>query len=170
MRSMNAYRPILTQHRLRRLVLWALAMLHWIGAVLSGNRPIGRRHLNQRGDVSLSGLTRMVTALLIVRALNLHARSYGRVSSWRHGRDLRRAHFRRSLLGAKLRHALQDKTPAAHIAKLVRILRNLDAFAVALLRRLHRLRRYFLRTTPPVAPPALIFAAPGPANVLADTS
>lgn len=167
---MQAYRPILTQHRLQRLVLWTLAMLLWFGAVLCGSRPISRRHLDQRGDLSLRGLARMVTALLIFRALNINARSYRRVSIWRRGRDLRRAHFRRSLLGAALRRALHDKNSAAHIAKLIRVLRNLDAYAAATLRRLHRMRRYFLRTTPNIAPPAPMVVAPALPRALADTS
>jgi NAD(P)H-dependent flavin oxidoreductase YrpB (nitropropane dioxygenase family) len=151
---MKPYRPILKHHRLQRLVLWALVMLQWIAAALAGH-GIGRRHLAQRGDVSLAWLTRFATDLLFIRATHIgRLRLRGPTRYWRHGRDLRRRHFRRSLLGARLRRALKHKNLVTHIARLIGVLRDLDAHATRLWRNLRRRRRLW-RTTPPIARSAL---------------
>jgi hypothetical protein len=166
---MKPYRPILTQHRFRRLVLWALTLLHWIAAMLSGAR-VTPRHIAQRGDVSLAWITSLVTSLIIIRALRLGGFRSRKPRFWRRGRDLRRAHFRRSLLGATLRRALKHRDLAAHIARLIAVLRDLDKYAAQLVRRLRRMRRYLLRTTPPIAPAALPLGAPAPPPAFADSS
>jgi hypothetical protein len=167
---MHLYRPILTQHRLQRLVLWALTMLHWIAAMLSGGGRSSARHVNQRGDVSLGGLTRMITALLMIRAAHIVGRPRRPVHYWRFGRRLRCEHFRRSLLGSKLRRVLKHKHAATHIAQLIAILRDFDEHAAYLAQRIRLMRRYFLRTTPSIAPADLFLGAPALPPAFSDSS
>ena len=145
-------------------------MLLWLAAILFGKTKISARHLNQRGDLSLGGLTRMVTALLMVRALHIHPVPRRQVPRWRHGRDLHRSHFRRSLLGAKLRRALTNEDIPTSIAKLISVLRNLDAYAARLAYRIRRMRRYFLRTTPSIEPSRQLLGAPAPPPAFANSS
>ena len=165
---MQPYRPILTQHRRQRLVLWALTMLHWIAAVLAGCK-VRARHIAQRGDVSLAWLTRLVTDLLFIHATHVGRLRRRGAPYWRHGRDLRRRHFRRSVLGAKLRRALKHKVLVTHIARLVDVLRNLDGYATQLLRNFRRRRRLW-QTTPPIGPAEAALGALAPTPAFANTS
>ena len=165
---MKPYRPILTQHRRQRLILWVLTMLHWIAATLAGCK-ISARHIAQRGDISLAGLRRLVTDLLFIHATHVGRLRRRGAPYWRHGRDLRRRHFRRSVLGAKLRRALKHKDLVTHIARLADVLRNLDAYATQLLRNFRRRRRLW-QTTPPIAPVTLILGAPATPPALSDSS
>ena len=164
---MKPNRSILSHHRLQRLVLWTLSMLHWIAATLFGNTS-APRHRRQRGDISINRLTRLVAALIIFRALPLIGRTR-QVPRWRRGRDLCRAHFGRSLLGAKLRRALNHKHLPTHIAQLITILRNLDAYAARLAYRLRHLRRLW-RVMPPIAPAVALYGAPASPPAFADSS
>lgn len=146
---MQINRPILTQHRFRRLVLWMLLLLNWIAAMPGA---ISSRRMNQRGDVSLPWLKQAVTTLLMIRALRLIRPPRHHVHRWHCGRRLRRAHFRRSLLGSKLRRALGGKDFLAGVTQLMAVLRNLDTHARLLARRMrHKMRRYF-RIAPPIEP------------------
>jgi hypothetical protein len=141
---MHSHRPILTQHRLQRLALWLLTLLHWIAAIWSANRPAHARHRRQRGDISLDWVSRWVGALITVRALNMLRPRPRRMRFlyWRPAFNARPSHFQRSLYGAKLRRALKHKDPATHIAQLIAVLRNLDAHAADLALRIRcRLRR-----------------------------
>jgi hypothetical protein len=166
---MQAYRPILTRHRLQRLVLWALAMLSWIAAVLAG-RHVNRRHIEQRGDISLAWLTRLIVNLLMIRAAHIgRFKRRGPTRYWRHGRDLRRRHFHRSLLGAKLRRALKHKDLVTHIARLIAVLRDLNTYAAELARNIRRRRRLW-HTTPPIAPAIALLGAPAPSPAFSDSS
>jgi hypothetical protein len=168
---MQLYRPILTSHCLRRLVLWALTMLAWFAAVFFAKRDIGPRQLRQRGDVSLEALARMAATLLIIRALHIIGRApRRRIHAWRHGRDLRRAHFRRSLLGSKLRRALHHKDAATRITQLISVLRNLDAHAAHLARRIRSGLRRLWRIGPCIAAATDLPAAPRLQPALADSS
>lgn len=169
---MQTYRPIVTKHRLRRDALWALAMLSWLAAVLFGALTPSLRQLAQRCDaLSLRALTRLVRDLLIVRALHIAGRPprRGRMHYWRRGRDLRRRHWVRSLLGARLRRRLKHNDLATHIAQLIPVLRNLDAYAARLARRLRRLHRLW-RTVPPIAPAECVRMLAATTPALADTS
>jgi hypothetical protein len=119
----------LSRHRRQRLVLWVLAMLAWIASVLAG-KPIGARQGRQRGHVSLDGLTRMVTQLLVVRAGELaRLRRRRRLTYFKRGRDLRCRHLFRSLIGSRLRRA---------IAVMIHVLHHLDAYARPLAQRMRR--------------------------------
>lgn len=157
---MHIHRPKITQHRLQRYVLWTLAMLAWFAAVMFEKRGISARHLAQRGDVSIAMLSRMTISLLIIRASRLLGRRpHGRVLYWRRGRDLRRRHLSRSLLGVKLRRALKHKDLATHISRLVDVLHNLDRYAAQLAQRFRRLRRLW-RLVPAIAPSPVMLGAP----------
>jgi hypothetical protein len=172
MPRMQVYRPIRTQHRVQRHVLWALAMLRWLAAVLFTECPLSFRHLRRFEETNLLGLERLVGNLVIARALRLVGRPprRGRLHYWRHGRDLHRRHFRRSLLGARLRRALRHKDIATQIAQLIAVLRNLDDYAAQLAHRLrHKLRRLW-RVMAPIAQAAPLLCAPAPAPALADSS
>jgi hypothetical protein len=169
---MQLYRPVLTQHRLQRFVLWTLVMLSWLAAILFGHRKLDARRAHQRGDVSLHSLTRLVTALLLVRALHIVGRAPNRrcVPYWLRGRDKIPTHFRRSFLGAKLRRRLTHPDPATHIAQLIALLRNLDKHAAHLAHcMLHRRRRLW-RRVPAIASAALILGVPAPTPAFADSS
>jgi hypothetical protein len=168
---MKLHRPILTQHRLQRLVLWTLTVLTWFGAVLFDNRPIRRRHAHQRGDISLAWLTRMVSALIMIRALHIIGRTpRPRPRYWMRGRDTRPSHFQRSLFGAGLRRMLKHKHPATHLAQLSTILRNLDAYAAHLARCMRGRRRRLFRRVPPIAPAVLFLGSPAPTPAFSDSS
>ena len=168
---MHIYRPILTQHRVRRLALWALTMLQWIAAIVFSDRQVSVRHIKQRVDaICLHALTRLVGNLIIARALLIVRPRRRPINFWRYGRNLHCAHFRRSLFGAKFRRALNDKDLARHIAKLIAALRNLDAYGRRLAHCIRHRRRRLWRTRPAIAPATPIFSAPVRLPALADSS
>jgi hypothetical protein len=165
---MKHQRPIHSQHRIQRLALWTLAMLHWIAATLLGKTP-NARHRAQRGDFSLHRLKRMVIALVMLRAAHVLGPQRS-TPAWRHGRDLRRRHFIRSLLGSKLRRALNHRDLATHIAQLIAVLCNLNTHAARLAFRIrHRLRRLW-RLMPPIAPNVAVHGAPASPPAFSDSS
>lgn len=166
---MHTYRPTLTAHQRQRILLWALAMLSWIAAVLFSGAMPSLRQLRQRRNVTLGRLKRMTVQLLIIRA--------GELTRWpmrrrrrhyvRRGRDIRRSHLFRRMLGAKLRRVFKARTTRARIAALTHILRNLESYARLVARRLTRgLRRLWpiLAARTPAAPlteaPSLCLLAP----------
>ena len=170
MASMHeAKRPYLTQHRCRRLVLWALTMLAWIGAVLAGVVP-NRRRQRQRGDVSLDTLADFIKQLVLMRDAEVSDVEYERALFSRHDRDLRCAHVFRSVIGSKLRRALRHRDPARRIALLIHALKHLDVLTADFAR---RVRRGFTRLWPilPALMPAVaIRAAAVPALAAPDSS
>ena len=147
-------------------------VLHWIAAMLFSDRRVSSRHIAQRlSFISLPWLTRRVSQLLIVRAAQLAGRRRRRrIVFWRHGRDSRRSHLLRSVLGWKLHRALKHKDGATWIANLIRVLRNLDAYAAPLARRLRRGLTRLWRVMPPVAPPVALLGPPAYSPALADSS
>lgn len=166
---MQTHRPILTQHRLQRLILWALAMLSWIAATLLADHSVNARHRAQRGDISFAWLTRLVTNLIFIRATQIGRFRRRPIIYWRHGRDLRRRHLRRSLLGSRLRRALKRKGAAEQIAQLIAVLRNLDAHAARLAHNVRHRRRLW-RNTPAIAPADALRGRVAFAPALADSS
>jgi len=163
--------PIITDLRRKRLTLWALTVLGWLAAVLFGDRDASHRHLAQRlHHICLDQLTRIVFAILVTRALQLvKIHVPHRVQYWKHGRSLLRPHWRRSLLGARLRRALKHKDLREHIARLTAFLRDLDTHARHLAQRFRKLRRLW-RTVPQIAAAALLLGPPAPSPALADSS
>lgn len=167
---MHSHRPFLTQHRLRRSVLWLLTALSWIAAVLFADAPVNARQCRQRSFISGRRLSRWVANLVAARALTLAGRPPPRPHGWPRSRVKRPSHFRRSMTGAKLRRALRHEDPRTHIAQLVAILRNIDAYAAPMARRVRAGLRRLLSVKPPVAPAVALHGAPAPTPAFADSS
>ena len=163
--------PIFTEHRRKRLTLWALTVLGWLMSVLFGDRDVSVRHLNQRLDfVFLDELTDVTRALLVSRALQFaKAPNRGRLHYWKFGRSLRRAHFMRSFLGAHFRRLLTHRDLKTRIAQLIDVLRDLDAHARRLAQRMRTLHRLW-RIVPQIAPAALMLGSPASRPALSDSS
>jgi hypothetical protein len=166
---MHIQKRHLTRHRRQRYVLWALAMLAWIASVFAGRR-ITSRQAHQRGDISLQGLTRMVMELVVIRAGELTRIRRRSLAFFKRGRDLRRGHLLRSVVGSRLRRTLKRRDIAAHIANLIAVLRDLDAFARPVAQRLRRgLTRLFPITR--IAPSFdTMLRPPAPTPALTDSS
>ena len=127
LRLMHLHRPILTAHRLQRLVLWMLAMLSWCATALLGERGVGRRHARQRGDISLRvALRARHRTLIMIRARHSHpARTPqpSRAILDAAGATQRPSHFRRSLLRLAPAPHAEAQGPAPHtIAQLAKLL------------------------------------------------
>jgi hypothetical protein len=162
-------RSHLTQHRRQRLVLWALARLTWIASWLAGAMPTCRQ-LRQRGGVSIDRLATMVKRLILIRAAEIAGLRRKRLRFFKHGRDLRRRHFMRSVLGSKLRRALRHRDPIARIAILIDALTHLDAWATRFAKRLRcGFMRLWSRAPAPMTAEALL-GAPAPSPACADSS
>lgn len=168
---MHIQKPPLTRHRRQRLILWALAMLTWIAAVLFAAKETTVRQLRQRHRrMSLDGLTRMTIELMICRAAELARLRRRKRNCWRYGRDLTPRHLFRSLAGSRLRRVLKPRSVHERIAALVNALRNLDAFARQLAA---RMRRGLTRLWPIIAAPvasAPVVALAAPALSFTDSS
>lgn len=158
---MQVYRPIIPRRRLQRLVLWLLATLSWVAAVMFADRSISARYNRQRGDIALTHLSRWVGNLIMARAAAILRLTRRRQHLRRHTRIQRPSGLRRSLLGAKLRRMLKHKDARTMIAQLITVLRNLDvtprtsrttsaiaAASCASCRRLRRVRRSSERGVP----------------------
>jgi hypothetical protein len=163
--------PFFTEHRRKRLTLWALTVLGWLMSVLFGDRDVSVRHLNQRLDyLFLDELTDVTRALLVSRALQFaKVRMPRRLHYWRHGRSLRRAHFMRSFLGARFRRLLAHRDLKTRIAQLIAVLRDLDTHARRLMQRMRKLHRLW-RIVPRIAPAALMLGPPAPPPAVCDSS
>lgn len=162
-------RSKITAHQRQRLILWALTMLHWFAKALLDYRIVTKRQLAQRGDYSLGWLTRLVTNIALHRARDFLGRVPTVKHVWRRGRDLRRSHMRRSLIGARVRRALKHKDIATSIARLIDALNNIDHYARQLAKRYKRLRRLW-SIKPPLAPCAAILGAPALLPASCDSS
>lgn len=156
---MHMRKLVLTRHRHRRLVLWTLAMLAWIASIVLGGMRTDARRLRQRGDVSLDWLRRWVMKLVVVRAGEIARPRARRPRFWR-GRDQRRSHLFRALIGSAFRRALRHRDIAERVRRMTHVLRNLDAYADRIAK---RMRRRLTRLWP-------IAARPAPATALADAA
>jgi len=137
---MRTPQPI-TDHRLARLTLWALSILVWAAGALFGNGRAKRRHIRQRyGALSIGKLTHMVRNLLLIRAARFQ-RAPLMLKHWRiytqPGFHRRRAprNKLRSIAGGRLRRFMTHGSLMQRLARLIRIVRNLDLYA----------RRFMLR-------------------------
>lgn len=169
MPRMQIQKRHLTRHRRQRYVLWALAMLAWIASVFAG-KQISLRHLQQRGDLSLDGLTRMVLQLAIIRAGELARMRRRKLTFFKRGRDLRCRHLLRSVIGSRLRRKLKRKDIAARIAVLIDTLRDLDVLARPIAVRLGRRLTRLWPTTAIIASANALLGAPAPTPAFADSS
>lgn len=163
--------PLISNHRRKRLTLWALAVLGWLHGVLFGARDLNVRQFNQRfHHILFEELTRTAIAILLARTLQLIPRARHRVHFWKHGRSMRRPHFMRSLLGARLRRYFKHKDLVTRIARLTEMLRDLDKHARRLAHRIRKRLRRLWRERPPIAPAVLILGAPARLPALSDSS
>jgi hypothetical protein len=120
-----------------------LAMLAWVASVFAG-KAVSPRHRWLRGDMCLDDLRRMVLQLIVIRAGELVRTRARNVTLFQRGRSVCRRHFLRSVIGSRLRRRLQHKNPAARVAILIGVLRDLDSFARPLAQRVrHSLTRLF---------------------------
>jgi hypothetical protein len=90
--------------------------------------------------------------------------------TFKHGRDMRRRHFMRSIFGSKLRRALDHRDPIARIAILIDALRHLDAWAARFAK---RLRCGFMRLwsiAPARVAADMLLGAPAPSPACVDSS
>lgn len=172
MRPMQTpHRFLTTSHQRRRLALWALAMLSWLAAVLFAGTAITRRQLKQRlPRVSMARLRRLTLQLLMIRAHELAQMRTRKLLFWRFGRDRRRRHIFRSLLGSKVRRLLAHRDRAARIHALIGMLRNLDAHARKLAARMRRRLTRLWAIAPAPAPTPLFYSTPARAPAFADSS
>jgi hypothetical protein len=173
------YEPVrfLSQHRIARLVAWALAMLYWVAGVLFVEGVGGRRRLRQRGSyLWLDRLARFTCRLAIIRAVEITGiRPRPRVVRNTAPAGFRRRIVRRTPLraciGACLRKALKQGDLAARVGFLAAALADIDAFARRYLtaRALRRLTK--LCATVLFAPPAaVLLGSPAPSPACADSS
>jgi hypothetical protein len=173
MRSMHTpRRQLTTKHQRQRLVFWALTMLAWLASLLFAGRAPSHRQLRQRGRaMSLHGLTMLVKQLILLRAQGLaKLRRNKRRVFFKHGRDLKRRHLMRSILGSRLRRAFADRDPAKRIFALIDALRHLDAWAARFAK---RLKCGFMRLwsiAPAPMPADALHGAPTPSPACADSS
>jgi len=144
-----------TEQRLARFITWARLMLGWVAMLMFsiGFKPDTRR-LRRHGSVSVDGLARMVRNLIIIRASQIMPAPTLRAPPRRNfapagfTRRLERRQFLRSCAGSRLRRALRGRDPATRISVLLAALRDIDALARLVKRRLTRLRPV-LPTEPP---------------------
>ena len=167
---MQHHRRHLTQHRFRRIILWTLALLTWIAAMLTNNRAVSARHERQRFDIPLPWLNTLVGQLLIIRAGQLARLRRKRIRYWRHGRALHLSHLQRSALGARVRRTLKHKDIRAWIANLITVLRDLDAHAASLAKRLRRGLTRLLRNWTQAADTPLLPTPPAHQPAVPDSS
>ena len=164
-------RPYLTQHRRRRLVLWALAMLAWIASLLAGHKPTWRQLRQRHRRMSIHGLAMLVKQLILLRAADIAGlKRKRRPLFFKHGRDLRRRHFMRSILGSRLRRALNHRDPIARIAVLIDALTHLDAWAARFAKRLRCGFGRLWSIAPAPVPADAILGPPASPPACADSS
>jgi hypothetical protein len=146
-------------------------MLMWIASLLIGQPPRARHLRQRRRNMSLHGLALMVKQLILLRARDIAGlKRKSRPLLFSHGRDLRRRHLLRSILGGALRRSLKHRDPIARIAILIDALTHLDAWAARLAK---RLRCGFMRLwsiAPAPMPAVVIFGAPAPTPACTDSS
>lgn len=131
-------------------------MLTWIASIFCAGFRGNARRMRQRGHNSLASLQRWVLQLVILRAAEMARPQRRRALFWR-GRDQRRSQLVRALIGSAMRRAVRHRDTPARIGLLVGVLRNLDAYARRIAK---RMRRRLTRLWPIVAQRAI--AAPLP--------
>lgn len=109
--QMHLAKRHLPKHARARLIAWALAMLMWLGAALSGAIAVKARYQRQRVDLhALTRLTLLVKRLIISRAGDFaRLRPPKRFGTAHRGRPIARPGLIRALIGSQLRRALKRK-------------------------------------------------------------
>jgi hypothetical protein len=175
---MHSSPPIISNHRLARLLAWARLALAWAAMMLfSDSAPLLdlRRCIQRFRLLSLDRLARLVRNLVIIRAAQMagpRARRRSARASASPGfvRRMRPARILRSCGGSQLRRVLRDRDPARRMARIIEALRDIDQLARKLVR---RLRRGLTRLRPLVMrrpPSSLVCSLAAPAPFAADTS
>jgi hypothetical protein len=160
----------LTQHHRRRIILWALAMLTWVASVFAGAKP-KRRHLSQRGDVSIPCLARLVKQFIFVRAGEMMRLPHRDPPNFmKRGRDLQPRHAARSIYGSALRRALTHRDPLTRIAILIDALTHLDVWATRLTKRFRNGLRRLWAIAPERTSADALLGVPSPTPACADSS
>ncbi len=95
---MIAQRPIISAHRLARLVAWLAGVLAWFALGAPHATPAQRRHHARHGHVGIATLRRAVAAIIIVRAAQLLPARLPRIR-----RDFAPPGFKRRLHHIRLR-------------------------------------------------------------------
>ena len=115
-------------------------MLLWLRSVLTGAHIMSRRHIRQRGGFfTLDRLARLIANLIVIRAAEIAGNRGPRKRLFRdRGVDLKRRHFRRSVIGSCLRHALKHRDFDTRVAILIRALHEIDSMAARLAQRMIR--------------------------------
>lgn len=115
-------------------------MLLWLRSVLTSAHIMSRRHIRQRGGFfTLDRLARLIANLIVIRAAEIAGNRGPRKRLFRErGVDLKRRHFRRSVIGLRLRRALKHRDFDTRIAILIRTLHDIDSMAARLARRMMR--------------------------------
>ncbi|MFN3465797.1 MAG: hypothetical protein ACK4X1_17155 [Terricaulis sp.] len=155
---MNFVPPPISQHRLKRVVAWAMLLLVWTMHFLFTATKVRHRHVDRRWR-GLERLSQTVAAILIVRAVQLHPihrrpRRHTDRFNARAGFKLRASQTCqiRAILGAGLRKKFYARDPFKRLGLLLNALRDLDAFAYRIGARARRgLTR--LRAITPTRPP-----------------
>jgi hypothetical protein len=175
---MHSSPPIVSAHRLARLLAWARLALAWAAMVLfSEDAPLLdlRRCIRRVRLLSLDRLARMVRNLVIVRAAQMagpraRRRTVRAFAPPGFARRMRPSRILRSCGGSALRRVLRDRDPARRMARITEALRDIDRLARKLVR---RLRRGLTRLRPLVMrrpPSSLVCSFAAPAPFAADTS
>jgi hypothetical protein len=146
-------------------------MLAWIASLLAGHEPT-RRQLRQRHRrMSIHGLAMMVKRLILLRAADIAGlKRKRRPLFFKHGRDMRRRHFMRSIFGSELRRALNHRDPIARIAILIDALTHLDAWAARFAKRLRCGFNRLWSIAPAPMPADAILGLPASPPACADSS
>lgn len=152
--------PPITQHRVARLNAWARLWLVWFVGVWASFWRDDRAQARE-----VARIAKGVAALVILNAMQLMP-ALPRAKH-RHGRlnPLRE----RTVVGARLRRALQGRDWRARLMAILTVMRDLDTHAARLVRRLHRgLNR--LRVIDPKPEPAPMLAHFAASAIAADSS
>ncbi|MBC7769728.1 MAG: hypothetical protein H7124_13185 [Phycisphaerales bacterium] len=136
-----------TEHRrLARLIAWARLALVWFAMLMfAAAPPRNRRRLGRFALLSLDDLARLVRNLILARAAQLAGVGRAKRAPCRNyapsgfSRRLRPRQVARSLAGSRLRRALRHRDRATRISILLAALRDLDAHARNVARKLTRL-------------------------------
>jgi hypothetical protein len=159
----SSQRPIITEHRARRLIAWARLWFVWFAAAFAalfetGSRASQRRHLDAAAWVAGS----LVLIGVLARVPPPRRRSLHRHGTLRHA-------TRRALMGSALRRRLRGRDPARRLFAILEIMRDLDRHVAALARRL-RAGLTRLRILYPAGACEALPSLDAPACASADTS
>jgi hypothetical protein len=124
-----------------------MLLFAWMAkALFSAASAPTSRQMRQRARLSIEHLARVVRLILFLRAVQLFERKHRvqrQIPARAHAppgfaRRSTSRHFVRAIIGSSMRKQLTARGPMARIARLIGALRDLDALAVRLFKRLYR--------------------------------